>query len=881
MEKMVAKCTFFTSVNEVVLEQYITPGAGYAKGRGTEHHHAPKTSCLTARLAATIFWWVFGEKFTVCSKAEEAGQSAGGRDHLFVVGYVLFLCIALGYLFRSFIFSDLMLRSSDIIGGGIFFRSFLQHAVSTGGGVPQWNPLQCCGLPFVAAIHGGAYYPGTYLELALGLFRGFGYSFILHFLLAGLFAFWAARQMGLSRLAASVVGVSYGLSPCLVSWVAPGHDGKIYVATWFPLIIALAERVWRGSRLSDVAWLGLVIAITVLTPHLQLAYYALWFLAAFSLWHVAAALRRRPQLIAQRPLRHSLLIGLAVLIGLLISSIQILPSYDYILHDTPRASVFRGPEYASQFANHAEEIISLAIPEFCGNNVRPTPNLYWGRNSFKDNSDAASAIAVYLAVLALVLPGRKARYFWVLVTAGVLLYTLGDVTPVFRWILAVIPALSSMEAPSGATFIAIFAISMLAGMAIDAIRNAAPVTPRRRKLILAAVIIPPVIMVVIDAFIRFDGEQTLRLYAQLLYPDLLSGTLGQAGAWARAKGNLPNLAAGTYVAAISLAATGVIVWITYVRKKWMAALWLVPVLIATVSVRFNERFINVFDRNSLLAPTAIEQAIAQRAGNWRAMEYDVAPALFDLACEGVASPTGRQERIPFEYFWLIGEYSRFHAHNPRLLNLTGTRFLIASQNSNISPTALGPRTLDTIMQDSGQILLENRNCFPRAFLASSTQVLPNNRRIIELVLNGDGNLRHQVYLEEQPQLRLSDSADSMGEASILYYGSDSIEIAVNSPRNSILVLTDNYRPSWTASGDGMPLRVYRADGAFRAVEVAAGTKHIVFAYHSKWIRAGQHLAYTGLILAAFLLVWQWARRPKPVQSEVQNSAKKSTPDGNA
>jgi hypothetical protein len=782
------------------------------------------------------------------------------RESLFLIGYVLIISLVILYLFRSFVFSSGMLFSGDVIIGGVTFRSFIRQAITSTGSVPLWNPLQCCGIPFIDAIHGGAFYPLTYLEIISNVFRDFGYSFMLHYLLAATFAYWSARQFGLSKLAASLVGVSYGLSPCLVSWVAPGHDGKIYVATWFPLIVGLAERIFLYGKLADTAWLGLVIGITILTPHLQLTYYVLWFLLVFSLFRCADLLKGNHGSRDKKIFRNLIFIGFGVSIGLLISSVQILPSANYILYNTDRATVSKGVEFAGQYSLHAEEIISLAIPEFSGTNEQNGPWLYWGKNKSKNNSEAVSALGIYLALLTFVLPGQKYKYFWGLCAVVVLLYALGNATPLFRLLLSVIPVLSSMEAPSGATFIAVFAISILAGMAIDGIRTMSKLTGFRYKLAITVIIIPPFVLLLATLLMYFDAEHILVQYANVFYRDLLTSGSGESVAWIRAKANIPNLITGLFIAASTLTISSVIIMMVSARKKWMALLWVVPILIVFVSVRFNERFIYIFNQDDVFGLTEIKKVLKDQTGYLRTIEYDIYESNLQLAYAGIPSPIGIQDRIPLSYFELMGGGSRRNIHNPRFINLTGTRYLVASPESQISPYALGVERLDTIVNNGKQILLENRNCFPRVFLVNSFQVISDRRILIDSVLNGSIDLHRTILLEEDPRFQASKDIIPVGETSIGYYGNDSISITVNSPCNSFLVLTDNFNSSWKAFSDGKELKVYRADGAFRAVEVSSGTKNIAFVFRSIWVRIGKVLSSLGLILVAIVLVRQWVNR---------------------
>ncbi len=451
----------------------------------------------------------------------------------------------------------------------------------------------------------------------------------------------------------------------------------------------------------------------------------------------------------------------------------------------------------------------------------------------------------------------------------VLLYAVGNATPVFRWMLWVVPALSSMEAPSGASFIAIYAISVLAGLALDGIRTVTATTDLRRKLVLAGILVPPILMVAAAAAVWLQGEQFLQEYAGLFYRDLLPGPSGPSGAWPHAVVNLPSLTTGFFIAALTLVVSGLLIWFAYSRRKWCALLWLVPVLVAAASVRFDERFITVCDQGKLFGSSPVTRAISDHGGNWRTLEYDVGEGNLQFAYAGISSPTGRQDRIPLEYFELVGDYSRFNVHNPRFVNLTGTRYLVVSRESHIPPTAFGVKPLDTVLAEGSQILLEDQNCLPRAFLADSLEVNSDRRAILDAVLNGTTDLRRTVLLEEPPTLAIHPSGGTVGAADIVGYDNDSVAIEVHLATNALLILTDNYYSAWHAYVDGKPTKIYRAYGAFRAVEVPAGSTRVLFKYDSPVYNASRDLSLAGLLLVAGLFVfdgWKNRRRRKPGQA---------------
>jgi uncharacterized membrane protein YfhO len=78
-------------------------------------------------------------------------------------------------------------------------------------------------------------------------------------------------------------------------------------------------------------------------------------------------------------------------------------------------------------------------------------------------------------------------------------------------------------------------------------------------------------------------------------------------------------------------------------------------------------------------------------------------------------------------------------------------------------------------------------------------------------------------------------------------------IETRGPDAAYLVLLDSWEAGWRATVDGDSTAVLRADGAFRAVRVAAGIHRVEFSYAPPGLREGLLLGAVGilgLVLAA-------------------------------
>jgi hypothetical protein len=61
-------------------------------------------------------------------------------------------------------------------------------------------------------------------------------------------------------------------------------------------------------------------------------------------------------------------------------------------------------------------------------------------------------------------------------------------------------------------------------------------------------------------------------------------------------------------------------------------------------------------------------------------------------------------------------------------------------------------------------------------------------------------------------------------AEIVTYEPERVVVETNSPRDGFLVLSDTFRPGWTALVDGAPAPIWRAQTAFREVRVPSGRR---------------------------------------------------------
>src|SRR5262245_25849913 len=104
-------------------------------------------------------------------------------------------------------------------------------------------------------------------------------------------------------------------------------------------------------------------------------------------------------------------------------------------------------------------------------------------------------------------------------------------------------------------------------------------------------------------------------------------------------------------------------------------------------------------------------------------------------------------------------------------------------------------------------------------------------------------------------------------AAITEYLPNRVEVHVEGDAPGFLVLTDVWYPGWVCTVDDEPVPIYRANHAFRAVEVPAGAHDVVFRFEPGSFELGHRItlgslaAVTALLLILAVCYWPWCRRP--------------------
>ena len=146
----------------------------------------------------------------------------------------------------------------------------------------------------------------------------------------------------------------------------------------------------------------------------------------------------------------------------------------------------------------------------------------------------------------------------------------------------------------------------------------------------------------------------------------------------------------------------------------------------------------------------------------------------------------------------------------------------------------------------GNELYENLKVLPRYFLADEVR----HASLDEALIRSGVDLRHTALTEAPVQMG-RDARVPFGSVRALSYEPDSLELEVNTPWTSFLVLSEAFYPGWQAWIDDRPSEIYRTDMAFRGLVVPAGRHRVRMQFRPRifFISLGVSMVTLALVAA--------------------------------
>ncbi|MBQ9641206.1 MAG: YfhO family protein [Bacteroidaceae bacterium] len=144
--------------------------------------------------------------------------------------------------------------------------------------------------------------------------------------------------------------------------------------------------------------------------------------------------------------------------------------------------------------------------------------------------------------------------------------------------------------------------------------------------------------------------------------------------------------------------------------------------------------------------------------------------------------------------------------------------------------------------------VENSTANGNAWFVSNVKYVNNaNEEIDEL---GKSNLKQTAIVAQNDFGFLK--AGGTGTVQLTSYGPVEAKYTTESKQGGLVVFSEVYYPGWTATIDGQPAEIGRANYVLRALNVPAGKHEVVFTYDPQSVHTTENIAYTSLALLLLL-----------------------------
>ena len=730
------------------------------------------------------------------------------------------------------------------------------------GSFPLWNPYLFGGIPYFGLFDSALLYPPNAIFLLLPLKTAMNWNIVSHIFLLGLTMYlWAAYQ-GISRSSALLAGtVSMFCGPGFLHIFA-GHLTIICAMPWAPLIFLAIDGGWRtlstnnpeiDKRTAITRWGGMgaiAVCLQVLSGHPQIVFVTAIAAGLYSICKIRGNVNYLFLLIY---------VAAVYLAGAILSAVQITAGLAASQDSIRGGGVFY--EFAAMCSFPPENLITLITPSFFGD-MRHLP--YWGRWYLWEMNLYIGVMGFSLLCLGLAWCIQNRRFAWPMVLFILLILSLGNHTPLFDLLYHYVPGFNWFRGSSKFILPSSLFISMIAAFAFDRIQQGKKINP---AIVFACFAISFICVI----GILFFGHETSAATPNSLWGKFLKIYAGTKGVY------LPHhhfqrvkfISDTAYLSQLSLSLAAflfVIVGSLFYKKPKHLSL-LILLLLSLELVIFARYF-----RPSFNIDNCFSSRLAQMRHTLKSDSRILNIGQNNMGIlYGIEDLWGVYPGVRRRYAEIMAVSQGFDADN-------ASNYLSFKKTSKIFNwfrcEAIIDNNAHKAEQHESPKIIYLPSPLPRAFLVESYTIRNNKDDLLQYLTSPDFDPRQEVVLESKPDPEPWASGADLFDNSvrILDLTTDHIDMAVDTPRSAILVVTDTFSHGWRAvSLAPRPQQDYvvmPANYAMRAIPLRKGYHKIRLEYRPPLIKIGLVISLSGwafLLLLGAMLAFRRIKQAKTYQ----------------
>lgn len=759
-------------------------------------------------------------------KAIKSGQKVNSRRSIgkmkgfFVL--ILFFILALVYFHPLLMGSKIFLLNAPDINDAPAFTFPTKYILSESlrqGKLPLWVSSISNGLPLFAEGQIGALYPLNLLFFKyLPWILAINLSYTLSFALAEFFMYLYLRKIRLSFLAAFFGGVVFAFSGFFIGHLQ--HLNLLQVAAFLPLIFFIFESYIYKNKFLLVIFLSLVISCQLLLGAHQITLYSLLAIFLYAAFHFflkwQSERKKQPEILFSS---HSLPLAahicfpllLAVIFAFSLSAVQLFPTLQL------RTNSLRAQEVFSQsggLGSLPRAFLTLMNPLIYGSPSNNTFSYLNVDTYFHEMYIYSGLVTFILGMLGVLLLSRKNNFvaFFSLLFFLALVFSLGNKSS-FAFFFLKLPPFNFFRVPARFILLTSFSLAVLSAFTLNSIIKGGATSVKRFRLFFTLLLV--IQLLDTNYFMRKTNKMVDTSY-------FLSE--GEVAHYLRKELDLRN-----YRLAVVPHDGLLHRWLNDDLNGWESS-GAAPYLEFYKSLPFSTNAL--FD---LKASSGYVGLFPEVSENMKKVMFFDGVTFSDSA-----------KTIILNY---AGE---------RLLSASSVRYIISLldlENRNLKLLKVFPFNYGRFESIK---IYELMTAVPRAYIVSEALTADSEALAWTAFFAGRDTLDYskEVVLEKKISHEGKDIENS-GAVEIINDTGEKIELKVDSPGDSFLVLTDTYYLGWQAFVDGEEAEVLKANYAFRAVKIPKGKRRVVFVYQPRSLKSGALISTSTLIIGVIYLTFKF------------------------
>jgi len=736
-----------------------------------------------------------------------------------------------------------------------FFHPW-QHAVREAvrsGNLPLWNHDTLCGVPLLANLQSGFFYPPNWLYWILPFDLALSLGMAIHLTVAGWSMHGFLRREGVVPAGAFFGGAAFAWGTWSIAHLE--FPMKLGAGVWLPFLWTGVREVSCRGRWRGVALAATALALSIFAGYPQITLFGsisaglLWLLSLPEAVRGAGSRSERMLRVAGAPV--------AIALGGLFAAGQLLPAAEMVTLSS-KAAPYDAAVALSRSLPPAN-LFGVLDPFLFG---LPGVDRFWGGEVVEYALGALypGALATVVAVFAIPFTPRAWRRWDAVVPAflavgaivGALL-AVGRHAPLWPWLHDHAPGFGRTRWPAAAGYLVAVHLAGLAGFGLGR------VLPSRARTVSASLAAIAVGGGLVAARILADGgaADAFRAWQLAGAPEY------QVAAWDAHRGEWLAALPGRGALLVGAGALG----LALVRTRFRFALVWIALLVADLMLavgRFEMPAARGFYDAVPEPVAALREQVGRRRiftprstdqlGNFLYGARDLVPfewAKRAMLCNanvpcGVAQANGCEPMEP-----------RRHEAFAQAFDAEGTPWEIKERIFDLWDSALlltgtvRPLEIPTLASPDGG--LEKSRHEPRLGRAQvlrgwKTPADPN--RLLAELLSPAHDPARTTLLEAAPGGPAPPAPTGAGgPAQSVHWetGPNAIRARRDSGPAGMLRILSTWAPGWEATVNGRPAPVHRADFLFLAVPVPEGAWEVDLAYRPASVRRGLWLSLVGLV----------------------------------